>query len=81
MIEIGRNFPTTELIERIANALNIEAYKLFADKTCSTKIEFEQLRNEIRGDIQQLLADFLEKTNVNKCSGKNMVTVTPAPSG
>ena len=31
MIEIGRNFPTTELIERIAKALKIEAYELFVD--------------------------------------------------
>lgn len=63
MIEIGRNFPATELIERIAHALKIEAYELFAERTCPPKIEFEQLRNEIRGDMQQLLADFLEKIN------------------
>jgi len=66
MIEIGRNFPTAELIERIANALNIKAYKLFIDETCSAKPEFEQLRSEIKGDIQQLLADFLEKTITKK---------------
>ena len=69
MIEIGRNFPTTELIERIANALNIAAFELFVDETCPAKSEFEQLRNEIKGDIQQLLADFLEKTNIDhKCT-------------
>ena len=65
MIEIGRNFPTTELIERMASALNIEAYELFVNKNCSTKSEFEQLRCDIKGDIQQLLADFLEKTGAN----------------
>ena len=62
MIEIGRNFPTTELIERIAKALDLEAYELFIDGTCLRKNEFDQLRHEIKGDIQQLLADFLEKT-------------------
>ena len=70
MIEIGRNFPATELIERIATALNIGAYELFVDETGSKKREFEQLRNEIRSDMQQLLTDFLEKTNANKLSEK-----------
>ena len=65
MIETGRNFPSIELIECIANSLNIEAYELFIDKTYSTKTEFELLRHEIKGDIQQLLADFLEKTSIN----------------
>jgi len=65
MIETGRNFPTTELIERIANALNIKAYELFMEETGSAKIEFERLRSDIKGDIQQLLTDFLEKKNSN----------------
>ena len=61
MIEIGRNFPATELIERIAHALNIEAYELFVDEACSQKRAFERLRNEIRSDMQQLLTEFREK--------------------
>jgi len=69
MIEIGRNFPATELIERIANALNIEAYELFIDKTCSTKNDFEQLRKNIKDDMQELLTNFLEKANLDiKCT-------------
>ncbi|MDR1899370.1 MAG: helix-turn-helix domain-containing protein [Treponema sp.] len=32
-IEIGRKFPSVEMIERIAGALNIEAHRLFMDDT------------------------------------------------
>jgi len=66
MIEITRNFPTTDLIERIANVLNIEIYELFIEETNPPYKEFEQLRNEIRGDMQQLFADFFEKANIDK---------------
>jgi transcriptional regulator with XRE-family HTH domain len=34
-IEIGRKFPSVEMIEKIAEALNIEAYRLFVDETNS----------------------------------------------
>jgi transcriptional regulator with XRE-family HTH domain len=32
-IEIGRKFPSIEMIEKIAGVLNIEAYRLFIDET------------------------------------------------
>ena len=31
MIELSRNYPTLELVERIADALDIEIYELFID--------------------------------------------------
>ena len=62
MIELTRNFPSPELIERIANALQVEAYELFIDETKSQKKEFEQLRNEIREDMKKLLAENLSAT-------------------
>jgi transcriptional regulator with XRE-family HTH domain len=34
-IEIGRKFPSVEMIEKIAGALNIEAYQLFIDDSNS----------------------------------------------
>jgi transcriptional regulator with XRE-family HTH domain len=60
MIELSRNYPTLELVERISNALNIEVYKLFADPN-SRNTEFEQLRQEIKDDMKQLLDEQLEK--------------------
>jgi len=66
MIEITRNFPTSDLIERIANALNIEIFELFIEETNSFNKEFENLRNGIKDDMQKLLTDFLEKTYIDK---------------
>ena len=61
MIEITRNFPTSDLIERIANALNIEIFELFIEETNSLYKEFKQLRKEIRNDMQELLTEYFKK--------------------
>ncbi|MDR1279162.1 MAG: helix-turn-helix transcriptional regulator [Treponema sp.] len=66
MIELARNFPTLDLVERIANALDIEIYQLFLEPH-SPNEELEQLRQEIRDDMKQLLNDFLEKNLSGKC--------------
>jgi transcriptional regulator with XRE-family HTH domain len=60
MIELARNFPTLDLVERIAGALNIEIYRLFIEAH-SPNEEFERLRQEIRADMKQLLDEFWEK--------------------
>jgi transcriptional regulator with XRE-family HTH domain len=71
MIELARNFPTLDLVERIANALNIEIYQLFIEPH-SPNEELEQLRQEIKGDMKQLLDEFLEKALSGKCNGDNL---------
>ena len=62
MIELSRNNPTLELVERIAEALNIKTYELFIDPL-APNVELERLRHEIRDDIKQLLDDALKKVN------------------
>ena len=69
MIELSRNYPTLELVERIANALDIEIYELFIDPL-SANTELEKLRQEIKGDTRQLLEEFLEKALAVKCNDK-----------
>jgi transcriptional regulator with XRE-family HTH domain len=66
MIELSRNYPTFELVERIAGALNINIHELFID-TSSPNNELEQLRQEIKDDTRQLLDEFLEKALSEKC--------------
>jgi transcriptional regulator with XRE-family HTH domain len=66
MIELARNFPTLDLVERIADALDIEIYRLFMEPQSLN--ELEQLRREIRDDMKQLLDEFLEKNL--KCEAK-----------
>jgi len=66
MIELSRNNPTLELVERIAEALNIEIYELFMD-SLSPHAEFERLRLEIREDMRQLLDETLNKALLSQC--------------
>jgi transcriptional regulator with XRE-family HTH domain len=60
MIELSRNYPTLELVERIADALDIEIYELFLEPH-SPNEELQQLRQDIRSDTEQLLEQFLKK--------------------
>jgi DNA-binding XRE family transcriptional regulator len=66
MIELSRNNPTLELVERIANALNIKTYELFIDPL-SPNVELERLRQEIKNDMRQLLDEVLENVLTDKC--------------
>jgi len=61
MIELARNFPTSELMERIASALNIKIFELFLEKSNSLNTELEQLRSEIKNDMKQMFEDYLTK--------------------
>lgn len=65
MIELARNFPTSELIERIASVLNIKIYELFVESS-SVKKELEWLRHEIKGDMKQLFDEFIENYSPNE---------------
>ncbi|MDR0377094.1 MAG: helix-turn-helix transcriptional regulator [Spirochaetaceae bacterium] len=64
MIEIARSFPTLDLVQRIAGALNIESYRLFME-SYSTDEKLERLRQEIKGDMKQLLDEYFEKNLVD----------------
>jgi transcriptional regulator with XRE-family HTH domain len=66
MIELARNFPTLDLVERIADTLDIEIYQLFIEPH-SPNEELERLRQEIKGDMKQLLDEYFEKTLAGNC--------------
>ena len=69
MIELSRNYPTLELVERIANALEIEIHELFINPLSPNK-ELETLRQEIKNDTRQLLEEFLGKASIIKSDDK-----------
>jgi len=56
MIEIKRNFPKSKIIERLADALNIEVYELFLAPSSPTD-ELEKLRLSIISDIKQTVSE------------------------
>ncbi|MDR1586560.1 MAG: helix-turn-helix domain-containing protein [Treponema sp.] len=60
VIELARNFPAADVIERLAGALDIEVYELFVVPHVPNA-EFEALRQEIREDTKQLFDKFVEE--------------------
>jgi len=46
-IEIGRRFPSLELIEKIGKVLNIEPYRFFIDDAKDYKTELDEIVNLI----------------------------------
>jgi len=70
MLETGRNFVTSETLERLAAALEIPVFELFVNEQ-SPRIELEQLRQDIVKEINQTVskaikASFAEEINKNK---------------
>jgi len=68
-IEIGRKFPSTEMIEKIAEVLRIEPFHLFRNRTGSANAETEKvysrmpdiMRDEIKNQIHSSIEDILSK--------------------
>ena len=60
-IETARNYPTLDLVERLANALNIEIYELFINPL-SPPEEMERLYQTVAKNIENLISETIEKT-------------------
>jgi transcriptional regulator with XRE-family HTH domain len=69
MIEIARHYPTLELVERIANTLDIEIYELFIVKP-TPENAMERLHDSLVGNIEKVIADAIDKNLTAKCKGK-----------
>ena len=65
MIEISRNYPTMELVERIAGVLDIDFYELFMSPL-SAHEELERLYKTVAENIEQLVSRVIEKTLAEK---------------
>ena len=66
MIEIARNNPTMELVERIADILEIEIQELFV-APLSTKKEIEHLYETVAKNIDEVVSKAVEKAFAEKC--------------
>ncbi|MDR2134033.1 MAG: helix-turn-helix transcriptional regulator [Treponema sp.] len=67
MIELSRQFPSPEVLERIAGVLGIEGYELFS-VSASPQKELERLRQDIITEIKQTFSEMFEQAlkNVSK---------------
>lgn len=59
MIELSRQFPTPEVLERIAAALGIEAYELFSVEP-SAESSMERLHKDIIKEVRKVMEEVLE---------------------
>ena len=61
MMEIARKFPTSDVLERIAAALDINVYELFLIDH-SPREELELLRQDIINEMKQTFSGIIEQT-------------------
>jgi len=66
MIELSRQFPTPEVLERIAAALGIEAHELFAVPPSPEESSMERLHKDIIREIRKVIVETLEKNPTDK---------------
>jgi transcriptional regulator with XRE-family HTH domain len=60
MIEVSRKFPTPEMLDRLASALEIETYQLFIVKP-SPEDAMERLHDTLVGNIERVVSEAVEK--------------------
>jgi transcriptional regulator with XRE-family HTH domain len=60
MIELSRQFPTPDVLEKIAAALEIESYELFSVPP-SPESSMERLHKDIIREIREVIVEVLEK--------------------
>lgn len=62
-IEIGKKFPSIEMVERIANALKVDAYRLFMEETGEKDISTDEflykMPRRFKVDIKNRLATII----------------------
>ena len=64
VLELARRFPSGEMLERLATALEIETHELFTVAS-SPQNELEKLRQEIKNDIKNEFGEKLEQIITN----------------
>ena len=65
MIELSRQFPTPDVLERIAAVFGIEAHELFAVPPSPESL-MERLHKDIIHEIREVIVEVLEKALADK---------------
>jgi transcriptional regulator with XRE-family HTH domain len=69
MIELSRQFPSPEVMDRIAEALDIEAYQLFA-VALSPGDAMERLHDTLVGSLERVVGEAVKKAVAENCAEK-----------
>ena len=65
MIEVCRKFPTPEMLDRLAEALEIETFQLFVVKP-SPEEAMERRHDTLVSNIERVVSEAVEKSIANK---------------
>ena len=65
LIEVGKNFPSLQMLEKIASALNVDCLDLF-DKKSLELIDSDNLRKQIISSISEVINENFEKYTIIK---------------
>ncbi len=68
MIEIGRNFPTADMLERLAAALEINSNELFSTAV-SPERAIEKLQHTVLENLDKSIEQALNKAFEKRCMG------------
>jgi len=60
-IEVGKKFPSPDMIERIATALELESYSLFQNKPAEdcrtlTSLQREEITNKVLDSVKKIVS-------------------------
>ncbi|MDR1837705.1 MAG: helix-turn-helix domain-containing protein [Treponema sp.] len=69
MIEVSRKFPTPEMLDTLAEALEIETYQLF-DVSATPEGALLHLEKSIMSNIEQVVAVTIKKTLADELKSK-----------
>jgi len=69
MVELGKKFPSADMLERIAIALEVEPYELFYVPSVAENA-LKNLQVTVSNNIEKVVADAIEKTLSAKCMDK-----------
>jgi transcriptional regulator with XRE-family HTH domain len=69
LLEMGRKFPSGEMLEKLAIALDIETYELLAVAPSATN-ELERLHQTIITDMKQIVKEVIKETINEECRNK-----------
>jgi len=69
MIEVSRKFPTPDVLDRLAGALNIKTWQLFA-VPLSPGEAMERLQQSIVQNINKVVEEAVERAISNKLKGE-----------
>jgi transcriptional regulator with XRE-family HTH domain len=71
MIEVSRKFPTPNVLEQLAGALNIKTYQLFSMPPSPDDV-MERLYQTVAKNIDQVVAEAVERALTDKYKEKNI---------